>query len=132
MPTRYYITPYDPASWRDPDVDGDTSSLKVFFMDFSNAARSVWSSYQAHPSFSWSITFLDDVMIDGGFIGEGKQVLILSQPMVPSHWYDFIIWYRTFIPIEYSLFLFAEGSWNSLKLTDKTTASDIREFTGLD
>lgn len=128
MSTRFYITPYDPMHWKDENAPGVTSTLVVDFQYFSQAARSVWPSYRTYPVFSWEITSDNGLELSGGFSGEGNQILGLQRR--GSYFNQFAAWYRTYIPSEYRLFLFAEGSWNSLDLTEGVTAEDVGQFTG--
>jgi hypothetical protein len=125
--TRYFITPYAPIHWKDENASGMNSTLVVDFQDFSRAARLVWLSYETYPNCSWAIS-LDDVEISGSFRGKGNQILALERP---GHLFNrFVAWYRTYISSGYQLFLFAEGSWDSLELTDGITDKDVGNFTG--
>ena len=131
MSNRYYITPYDPALWKDENAQGATSDLIIKFMDFSQKAKSKWASFQSYPPFSWTIFSGEKSEVMGSFRGEGQQILALSQPFEAKYFAEFIVWYRQYTPSNYELFLFAEGSWDSLKLTSETTEADIIQFTGL-
>ena len=128
MSASYYITPYDPIHWKDENSPGVESALVVKFWDFSQAARSKWPSYKDYPFFSWAILFDDGVEIRGNFYGKGYQILALEG--TGNHFNQFVAWYRTYIPAEYKLFLFVEGHWDSLELTDEITEKDVGQFTG--
>ena len=131
MTIRYYITPYDPASWRDPDADPTTrgqSDLNIKVSDFNKQLRQRWHLSETFPMRSWQFVYPDGQEISGSFTGEGNQIVALE---VGRGFNEFVHWYRSYIPSKYPLFLFLEGKWESLELNSSTTLEDIAHFTGL-
>ena len=131
MATTYFITPYDPILWKDEYSLGGTSTLVIDFQNFSQAAKLKWPSYESYPYFSWSISFDDDSEVSGGFSGQGNQILALDKPVSAIHFNQFVVWYRSYIASEHKLFLFVEGSWDSLELTNETTENEVGQFIGI-
>lgn len=131
MATVYLITPYDPIHWKDEQSPGLTSDLVIHFGDFSKKAKLKWESYQRFPLFEWAIPFDGKSDVSGSFLGEGIQILSLSQPYEATQFGQFIVWYRSYVPLDYPLFFFAEGSWDALELTETTTSDQIIQFAGL-
>jgi hypothetical protein len=127
MATRWYITPYDPVHWKDEHSSGVESELVVNVWDFSQQARAKWPSYQDYPIHSWDI-IEDGVEISGNFDGKGFQILTLEG--TGNLFNQFVTWYRTYIPAKHKLFLFIEGSWDSLELVDGITDDDVGQFAG--
>jgi hypothetical protein len=130
MTTRFYITPYDPAGWRDPDADSATrpqSDLYIWVSDFTRQLRRTWHRVNS-PPFGFEIEYSKEQGVSGGFMSEGNQILALE---VGESFNEFVLWYRGYVPSEYPLYLFPEGDWDSLRLTSETTLEDIAAFTGL-
>jgi hypothetical protein len=130
MTMRYYITPYDPASWRDPDAEDSTrgkSDLYVKTNDFDKQLRQRWHEAEASRG-SWQFVYPDGQGIVGSFTVEDYQIVALE---VGRGFNEFVHWYRSYIPPNYPLFLFYEGKWDSLELSSSTTLEDIAHFTGL-
>lgn len=131
MTARYYVTPYDPAGWRDPDADEDTrpkSDLKVVAFDLKRRLRREWPHVNTFPPFSWTILYPDEPGVTGSLIGDDHQILALE---FGKGFKELVLWYRSYIPSAYRLFLFPEeGEWKSLELTAKTTIEDITRFMG--
>ena len=120
MANAYIITPYDPALWEDvdnpPTIECD---LHIFFSDFIKAMKQSFTVERA-GSFSWEIFHQNNPAISGGLIGDDYQI-------IRFYAYDelifrrFVIWYRSYIPDKYPLYLFIEGflgrsSANEMKL----------------
>jgi hypothetical protein len=130
MSSRFYITPYDPASWRDPDADESTrgqSDLYVKTNDFDKQIRQRWPEAVASRG-SWQFVYPDGQGILGSFTGGDNQIVALE---VGRGFNEFVHWYRSYIPSKYPLFLFPEGEWESLELNFSTTLGDIANFAGL-
>lgn len=131
MPTRYHITPYDPQAWQSDDdtIPKPTSDLHIFFSDFMRQARLVWPDMGVHPPMGWVIYYNQESGVSGSFSGNLFQILSLS---MGGGFAEFVVWYRTYIPSQYPLFLFEEGDWDRLELTSKITEADIISFLGID
>lgn len=132
MPTRYHITPYDPQAWRSDDdtIPKPTSALHIFFTDFMRQARLVWPDMGVHPPMGWVIYYNQESGVSGSFSGDLFQILTIEG--IDRGFAEFVIWYRTYIPSQYPLFLFEEGDWDRLELTSKITEADIIAFLGID
>ncbi len=134
MTVRYYIVPYDPAGWRDPDADDTTrphSDLRVNINDFDKQLRQRWNEAETFPYRSWQFVYPDGQGILGSFINDTDGNYQIAAIEVGRGFNEFVLWYRSFIPPEYLLFLFLEGQWNSLQLTSRTPLEEIAAFTGL-
>ncbi len=132
MPTRYHITPYDPKAWH-PDFEDDpkpSSDLHIFFSDFMRQARLVWPDMGVHPPRGWVIYYNQEAGVSGSFSGDLFQILTIEG--VDRGFAEFVVWYRTYIPSQYPLFLFEEGDWDRLELTSKIAEADIISFLGID
>src|SRR4051794_1623376 len=80
MTMRYYITPYDPASWRDPDAEDSTrgkSDLYVKTNDFDKQLRQRWHEAEASRG-SWQFVYPDGQGIVGSFTVEDYQIVALE------------------------------------------------------
>ncbi|HVU14996.1 MAG TPA: hypothetical protein VHD90_27170 [Phototrophicaceae bacterium] len=133
MTVRYYITPYDPEGWRDPDADDSTrphSDLRVNVNDFDKQLRQRWHEAEASRG-SWQFNYPDGQGIGGSLIDDNEGDHQIAAIEVGRGFNEFVLWYRSFIPPEYPLFLFLEGQWNSLQLTSRTPLEEIAAFTGL-
>jgi len=131
MATRFYITPYDPEGWRDPDVSPTArpkSDLHIMTRDFNEQLRQRWHEAETFPIHAWEFTYADEQGVSGSFSGEGNQILTLTGG---RSFNEFVFWYRSYISANYPLFLFPEGEWASLELTLQTRLEDIAKFTGL-
>jgi hypothetical protein len=129
MTVRFYITPYDPATWKDKESQHPSSSLMINLQEFIQAAsQNKWKNVSKYFPSSWSILIRDNHEIAGSFGGEKNQILSVE---LGDGLNEFVLWYRGYIPSEFDLYLFREGSWESLKLTQETTLQNIAEFVGL-
>jgi hypothetical protein len=130
MTVRYYITPYDPATWRDPDADPATrgqSDLYIQTNAFDRQLRQRWREVEASRG-SWQFVYPDGQGAGGSFTDEGNQIAAIE---AGRGFNEFVLWYRSYVPSTYDLFLFREGYWDSLRLTSATALDDIAGFTGL-
>ncbi len=124
MATIHYITPYPPDSWENPDEAGETSDLRIFFSDFIAKLKEEFQVVVS-PPFSWVLGIGDEFEVSGSLIGEDMQILGLE---LGTKFADFVIWYRSYIPDRYGLYLFREGEWTSLKITSETSIEEVEKY----
>lgn len=130
MGIRFYVTPYDPAAWKDErivNLPEQQSDLQINFGGFLKEARNFFPHVAGYSSNSWEVLTENRHGVSGAFIGSNNQILVLQ----PNERFDeFVMWYRAYIPAKYPLHLFAEGEWNSLQITTETTEKDVASFSG--
>jgi hypothetical protein len=131
MTTRWYVTPYDPALWRDEEttVPRPSSDLTISFSHFLDTVWYQWPELQAAFPHSWQLPINGLPGLSGSFFGKGNQILAIEPDV---GFVEFLLWYRAFVPSKYDLFLFSEGDWDSLLLTPSSTADEIDAFTRFD
>ncbi|MBI1258798.1 MAG: hypothetical protein GC204_15115 [Chloroflexi bacterium] len=101
--------------------------MRIKTNDFDKQLRQTWHEADAARG-SWQFVYPDGQGISGSIIGEDKQIAAIE---VGLGFNEFVLWYRSYVPPEYPLFLFYEGQWDSLELSSSTTLEDIANFTGL-
>ena len=131
MPSEFfYVTPYDPKTWKDPSKTIDPEeqiSLQIDFRDFVNHLRRKWANVDISPFLGWSAEIKKDKTVYGGFLGPKNQIMRLDPY---ENFSEVVIWYRSYIPSEYPLFLFQQGSWDSLQIDADTTVQEVERFAG--
>src|SRR5690242_8379049 len=103
MSIRFFITPYKPTQWKT-----DSSGLQINLDEFKEKFAQVWpdGKFELSPEkgLLWSVP--ED--LSAGFYGSlqsNHQIVSFS----PGGWQvfkDFILWYRSLVPLEYRLFFF--------------------------
>lgn len=124
MSTIHYITPYEPASWKDPNDTNNKCDLRISFGDFISQMKLEFN-VTVSPPFSWVIQSDDGTDVTGSIVGDDMQILGLE---LGSKFAEFLIWYRSYIPDKYPLHLFRQGEWTSLELTANTSVDDIKNY----
>ncbi len=132
MSSCYFILPYDPMAWSGSDYTKPkpTSNLAINREGFRTALFEHWGidRIQEEPD-AWNLTNENDA--EGGDlrvnIHEDNQVIAFYR--APKNVFlEFVLWYRTFIPVNYVLYLVHSSSFNRLILTLDTTAENIIEL----
>jgi hypothetical protein len=141
MSSWYFITPYDPEAWEDPNNEAEkpTSDLKIYRKDFQVALFDHWGPDRIKEDNSsallknvWSLTNPKD--IDGDDLSIHLQDNYQVIEVHPGPKYvelEFVLWYRKFIAAKYPLYFFHSSSWDRLLLTADTTEQDLIDFTGV-
>jgi hypothetical protein len=138
MATNYFIAPFDPEEWSDPDSapknEKKKSDLIIMGTEFTNALLLRWPKAHVYPVvygiIGWSIPTptgispLDDFE---GYLQHNRQI-VSFKPSDPIVVYDYIMWHRSMIPQIYKLFFFKESGWNSLVLKNDTSPQDVDSF----
>lgn len=132
MSTPFFITPYDPKAWEDPNDDSEkpTSDLEIDPTEYQEKLLEQWSYTvflepvsSPPPPLEWRLKKSEgDVGLFGG-LQRNLQVVWMRTP-----YEEFFVWHRSIIPPEYPLYLFNSSSWDRLELTLETTEDDIKDF----
>lgn len=141
MSVRFFITPYDPATWKDENahIEKPTSDLSIDVSKYAQELRKRWPNAEIHLTVvDDDLTYLLDWRLppESGVSGLPGQLQndhqVVSFGTGPKDSFlDFILWHRAFVPSYYQLFLFNSSSWNSLELKMDTTKRDIGSFVGI-
>jgi hypothetical protein len=131
MTVRFFIGPFDPSLWQkgNPQPVPETD-LEVDPCSFRDQLLQRWPETERNPS-------LDQCFFLKSGEKQGIEVYLQSNRQYVSFtwtgyfFHEFILWYRSFIPEKYPLYLFNSSSWNSLALSNFTKLDDIIEFTGI-
>lgn len=124
MSIHFVITPYDPESLT------KTSSLKIDPIEFQQNLAEIWQLVEFETTVMGSLLWVIDDGSDIGFRGSlqsNLQIVTFS----PGNWItykEFILWYRTQVPEEYTLYFFNTSSTNSLIVSSRTKIQDIENF----
>jgi len=132
MSTSWFITPYDPKAWEDPDDTSEKpiSDLKINPVQFGLALKTQFLGINFEP-YEWVWKFpdkLNQVIISFGMRGmlhEDQQIISFD---INEGVVEFILWYRQFISDKYRLYFFNSSSWERLELTQNTSAQAIIRF----
>ena len=130
MSTIFFIGPYKPEGGEEQREDPlgfkiDPSEYKkaleaswpqVTFFRTSEKFPLQWIIQIKHPSGKGSLGTI-------GALHANLQVISCDTPLV-----EFFYWHRTYVPLDYKLYLFDDSSWESLELTPKTTEAEIQDF----
>lgn len=124
----FFIGPYRPEE-RDAmaaKIIRKTSDLRIDPVKYKALLLKSWPGVSFYPSqhilLGWTFPLTDK---GAGPIGglEDNQTIFLDTPLD-----EFFLWHRSIIPAQYQLFLFHEGSWDTLELKPETSLEDIRKF----
>ncbi len=138
MSSYYYILPYDPKAWEDPDDHSErpTSDLVIDPDEFKKALFGHWGPDKIEEETTWWLMWLLSNKSDPEgnsmrvSLHDDHQVIALSTG--PKHiLLEFVLWYRGFVPAKYPLYLNHSSSFERLLLTGSTTEEDIIAFTGI-
>src|SRR5260370_38882813 len=132
MSTYFFIAPYDPSAWKDPDASTQqpTSDLTVEPQQSALAILKRWPLVQIQPAAgAHPLTWL----LPSGRPGLGRlrghlhrNLQVVEFGTGPKEIFlDFILWHRTCVADHSSLFLFNSSAWDSLVLTLQTTKLDL-------
>src|SRR5262245_34373001 len=134
MSIRWYITPYDPKHWEDPEDTSEkpTSDLYVdpeIFYHYvaEHQVEIVYYTGSKTPT-TYKVTSSDGFFVRINLYHKNQIFSLTNNPIPP--FFNFILLYRAFIPTTYRLYFFNSSSWESLELRLATTRQDIREFMG--
>jgi hypothetical protein len=133
--TTFYIAPFDPKAWEDPDDTNPkpTSDLHIKITEYSEQLQQRWPEITFSHWFpiNWQLP-PESGQYSGlsGCLQENQQIVSFGTGPKQS-FVDYILWHRSFVPEHYQLFLFNSSSWDSLILTRNTTEQDIIDFTGI-
>lgn len=134
MSVSWFITPYDPKHWEDPDDIGEkpTSDLYVDRARLYDYLAAMWSDTDIHLSPEQPPAYLvrnaDKTTLRINLYHQ-SQIIALNNNAT-SEFFEFILLYRRFVPSHYDLFFFNSSSWESLPLKNETTREEIRRFMG--
>ena len=126
-----FILPFDPIHWKNPadSTQVPTSDLEIRPDEYQEAIQKDWpgTTFGQEPlhAIGWNLSSKDSEL--------GMRGSLHSDFQVVSHGWgaevvDFVLWHRAFVAEEHKLYLNIEGSWDSLELTSKTTADEIKNF----
>jgi hypothetical protein len=124
--TAFFIAPYEPLTWAstssDLEIDPDWYKRQLL-KNWPNIE--FFQPTTKYYVLSWR--FPSTAEGSGSLAGlqENLQVISMSAPFE-----EYIVWHRSIIPDDYTLYLFNESSSNSLELTSKLTIEDIEQFVG--
>jgi hypothetical protein len=135
--TAFYITPFDPKAWENPNDTNPkpTSDLHIEPAVYREKLKERWNEIVFFTSspfpLEWELPPESNQY--SGLSGQLENHQIVSFGTGPKKSFlDFILWHRSFVPEQYQLFLFHSSAWfDSLILTMKTTEQDIINFTGI-
>ena len=127
--TTFFISPYDPKEWETAKSD-----LRIDPNWYRDLLLEKWPEvifFETSPSvylLNWELSISQDPTgsvggIDG--LQTNQQIVSMSTPFE-----EFFLWHRRIIPGLYRLYLFNDGSWDSLELKADTIIEDIRQFVG--
>ena len=129
MPVRFYITPYNPVFWREENsqVSEPESDLHIKFTEFIDSLRQVWEKVEVSPPFDWYILVNGTSDVTGSLmaVNEKRQILALEGGQELA---KVVVWYRSFVPPRYPLYLFLEGEWESLELTLGISTEEVSKY----
>lgn len=136
MSVKFFIGPFDPKLWEDPNAPPDpkpVSSLRIdpaaykmaLFerwptakeLSFENIKGAVWWRLNKHNLCGVEVRLQNNL-----------QYVSISSGGI--NFIEFILWHRAYVPAEYKLFLFNDSGWDSLVLTSATTKEEVVQFTG--
>jgi hypothetical protein len=132
MSISWFITPYDPKHWEDPDDASEkpTSDLAIEPQDFYRYLEKHLPGIVPHVPYETTYELRSgdrtEVYVS---LYHHYQIISLSNNPIPA-FFDFILLYRAYVPATYRLFYFNSSSWESLELKPETTKRDIRYFMG--
>jgi len=135
MSVHWYVTPYDPKYWEDPEdlSPKPTSDLKVDIQDFEIYLKNHWSEVTVRSHSDKNRLFFrkktDFTELAISFSNENQVVQLGSNP-INQLMCEFLQHYRRYINQRYPLHFFNSSDWNSLRLEPETTINDINAFTG--
>lgn len=136
MSVRFFIGPFDPKLWEDPNSPPDpepVSSLRIDPVAYKKALFKRWPSVK-EISFDeikgvvwWRLNEHNQWGVEVRLQNNFQYVSISSSGV---NFIEFILWHRAYVPDEYPLFLFSDSGWDSLMLTPATTKEEVVQFAG--
>lgn len=139
MASSFFITPFDPAAWQDPDdtTEKPTSDLRIDRTDLRDQLLERWpvavvsTERTEYYSAFWRLPpEAAEYAEFQGRLANNQQVIWFDTGPDQS-FLDFILWYRHYVPVNDALHLVHESQWDSLILTANTSEEDIIKFTGI-
>lgn len=125
----FFISPYRPEE-RDAmatKIIRKTSDLRIDLVEYQALLLERWPGISVYsPPQYVLLEWVFPVTREGaGPVGglENNQTVFLDTPFD-----EFFLWHRTIIPAQYQLFLFHEGSWDTLELKPEITLEEIQRF----
>ena len=125
----FFISPYRPEE-RDAmatKIIRKTSDLRIDLVEYKALLLERWPGISVYsPPQYVLLEWVFPVTREGaGPVGglENNQTVFLDTPFD-----EFFLWHRTIIPAQYQLFLFHEGSWDTLELKPEITLEEIQSF----
>lgn len=125
----FFIAPYRPKE-RDAmatKIIRKTIDLRIDPVEYQALLLERWSgiSVYSRPQYVLLEWVFPATREGAGPIGglEDNQTVFLDTPFD-----EFFLWHRTIIPAQYQLFLFHEGSWDTLELKPEISLEEIRRF----
>ena len=124
----FLIAPYRPEE-RDAiatKIIRKSSDLRIDPVEYKALLLKRWPGIRFYLSqyilLGWTFPLTSK---ETGPIGglEDNQTVFLDTPFD-----EFFLWHRTIVPAQYQLFLFHEGSWDTLELKPETSLEEIRGF----
>ena len=133
MSISWYITPYDPKEWEDPNKLGEKSSsdLEVNPTELFHVLESHWTKdvfiEDSAKTFPPYVVQDQDGSTLRIYLYHQHQIIELDNTP-GEYFFDFILLYRAFIPETYTLYFFNSSAWDSLELKLRTTIQEIKQF----
>ncbi|MBZ0286146.1 MAG: hypothetical protein K8I30_00925 [Anaerolineae bacterium] len=134
MSITWFITPYDPKFWEDPDdmSEKPTSDLHIDFFIYYKRLLEKWPEATIENSgesyHAYLICNADSLSLRVSLFSKNQIIAIDNNP-TPC-FFEFVLFHRLYVPINYPLYFFNSSAWDSLELKADTTEKDIRQFMG--
>jgi hypothetical protein len=132
MSISWFITPYDRKYWEDPNDSSEkpTSDLEIDPLSLYRSLSTKWDDvtfYATSKSFHcYDIENRDGTALRIHLYHHNQIIAINNNPT--PFFFDFVLLYRAFVPINYKLYFFNSSAWDSLCLTNEIKTNDIRHF----
>ena len=134
MSVIFYITPVDPKAWEDPKDTREkpTSNLHIDRENFRAALLQRFSKAIEHDSKYWILYSEDHQRGIECYLSrvEPEGYNYISFSPYGFNFIEFILWFRRFVSLNHTLYLFNSSSWDRLILTENTTFEEVKNFTG--
>ncbi len=128
--TTFFVAPYRPEERESmaPEVIRTTSDLRIDPVEYKALLMEKWPGISAYsPPQYVLLEWVFPVTVEGagpiGGLENDQQTIFLDTPFE-----KFFLWHRSVIPGKYRLFLFHEGSWDTLELKTDTRLEEIQRF----
>lgn len=134
MAVRYYISPIVPNTKviETNRAKESTSQLRIDPEHYRTELEKKWPFAKIHDGgltfpLRWSLDRENASGPEGGMLSD-LQIVSLRRPDNDTL-IEFVLWHRTMIPTEYTLYLFTDSDISQIQVIHpETTAEDIKRF----